>query len=135
MSYTWPQERYDAKPPKVKDTRALLQDWFNAIESGTVSQRFPSPTYEPEITQGMADAVMEALDEEFNRELKGWAHGVDGGYDAGPEFSRLKGTPQAIALCQDIRDVMEKHGREARLGQPGTPPGYSSGAYWAADIG
>ncbi len=113
----------------------MLQDWFDAIEAGTVWQRFPDPTYMPEITQEMADTVMQALDMEFERELKGWAHGVDGGYDAGPEFARLKGTPQSIALCQQLRDIYERHGREARLAPQERGASPSGAAFWAADVG
>lgn len=100
MSYQWSDEEYAALPVFTQTVRALLERWFNAIESGEVEHWLPDAS--PRITEEQANQVIAHLDAEFDRELKGWAHTESAGsYTTGPGFTRLT-LPQRIALCQQI---------------------------------
>lgn len=109
MAYQWSEESYRSLPREVQEARELLEDWFWAMERGDVAGRLPDPSHQPPITQEMADAVVAALDEGFERELRSWAHKQEaGGYEAGPGFSRLP-PPQRIVLAQQLRAVLRKN--------------------------
>lgn len=105
MAYQWAEFQYQALPAPVQQVRALLEDWFWAMERGEVEKRLPDPTYQPAISQETADAVMEVLDKEFEKELDQWAYMPEAGsYEAGPQFRRLK-APQRVALAQQLHAI------------------------------
>ncbi len=114
-AFKWEPAKYEALPVRVQKARLLLADWFEAMECGMAGGRMPDPTFQPEIGQELADRVMEHLDANFQHELGAWAGQEHaGGYNATPGFTRLIGTPQAVALAQALRCVLK--------GDTGDPP-------------
>lgn len=108
MTYVWKDEDYQRLPQHVQDARALLQEWFAAMEDGSSDRRLPDPQHPSGITPEQADALVKALDDGFERELRLWANkdGVDGGpFVAGPEFHRLA-MSQRLALAQQLWDIV-----------------------------
>lgn len=118
MGYEWPQHQYDALPPFVRAVRALLQDWYVAMEDGTVGGRMPDPLYPVEITAESVEKVIAHIDERFAFELQAWAHQESAGsYTIGPEFHRLA-PPQRLALCQQLHALKLQHVPEAATPRP-----------------
>lgn len=115
MAYEWSKDEYDRLPQRVQDARALLERWFNAMQSGEVVAWMPDPTYPTPIAMEVADAVVERLEREFDHDLRAWAsQEAAGSYDAGPGFDRLL-PPQRLALVQQLHALKRKH-------QQPTPP-------------
>ena len=109
MPYTWADDRYRELAPIVQEARALLEDWFQAIEAGMAQSRMPDPLYPAQIDSDTADAVIGHLDAEFERELNSWAKKeVAGAYTAGPGFARL-GPAQRLALVQQLHALKLRH--------------------------
>lgn len=107
MSYRWEPAEYERLPEPVRKARELLEDWFGAMENGSVEQRLPDPLYSVTISQERADKIVALLDEEFDRELS-WASNPDvdgGGYNTGPGFSRLRPI-QRLALAQQLHQLL-----------------------------
>ena len=104
-NYRWNKKQYDRLPEYVQKIRKILNDWFYAIEDGSVRHKFPDTTYPTNITHEIADEVIKNLDEQFDRE-KYWA--IDTcGYDSGPDFYRLE-PQQRIAMCQEIHKALKE---------------------------
>lgn len=117
MAYTWQETEYTALSAFTQKARWLLEDWFDAIEAGTVQERKPDPFYSPVISQEVADGVVERIDQEFDKEVRGWASSESAGsYDAGPGFSRLE-PEQRVAFCQALSRL--KH--ELKVGEGSYP--------------
>ncbi|GEM_PF-2612066 len=109
MAYTWSDEEYRALSPAVQEARYLLEDWFRAMESGKVEARMPDPFYPAQIEVSVTDKVVQMIDAEFDRELRGWASSeAAGGYTIGPGFTRLK-PPQRLALAQQLHALKLRH--------------------------
>jgi len=104
-AYEWAQDQYDAKHVFVQTARALLERWFQAIESGVASQWQPDP-FGQAITAAQANRVVEHLDMDIEKDLS-WASQV--GYTLGPGFQRLA-LPQRIALCQQLHRLKVQYG-------------------------
>lgn len=122
MSYQWRDSAYLDLPPEVQACRVLLEEWFRAMEDGTVTQRLPDPMYPVPISQEAADRIVAKLDAEFERELRSWAYQeTAGGYTSGPGFSRLA-PPQRLALAQTLHAVLRAGGRQ----RPADPPDYAA---------
>lgn len=104
--------------PKVCTTIDLLEEWFVAMEDGTVVHRLPDEHYQrragkPSWTEEELDLLVTAIDREFDREL-GWSgRNIQMRCTAGPGFSRLA-PPQRLALAQAL---------DATLAQFDTPEG------------
>ena len=106
MAFQWGIEEYRDLPKGVQLTRRLLEDWFRAMEDGSVRQRFPDPLYPVRISQEAADSIAEKLDTEFEREVRSWAYQTTaGGYTAGPGFRRLA-PQQRLALAQQLHRIL-----------------------------
>ena len=106
MTFQWPEQSYRDLPKGVQLVRRLLEDWFRAIEDGTVEQRLPDPMYPVSILQEAADRIVANLDAEFERELRSWAYQETvGGYTVGPGFQRLQ-PAQRLALAQQLHRLL-----------------------------
>lgn len=106
MTFQWPTEAYQYLPRGVQLTRLLLEDWFCAMEDGSVVQRMPDPMYPIFISQEAADRIVAGLDAEFVRELRSWAYQESaGGYTSGPGFQCLAPT-QRLALAQQLHRIL-----------------------------
>ncbi len=93
----------------------VLEDWFLAMEEGTVAYRLPDLTYQrsrgrPTWTEEELERLMRDIDEEIDREVPR-APGVSTGSKLGPGFSRLA-VPQRLALAQQLDAVLQKHDTE-----------------------
>ena len=127
MALWWAPSAYDVLPPHVKAARAILQDWFRAMEDGTMTHRQPDPLYPVAITVEQADEGVAALDREYGNELRSWASREDnGGYTDGPGFSRLA-PPQRLALAQALHAVLRADGRTRPGPEPEPAPMYPYG--------
>lgn len=124
MAYEWHTEEYERLPPIVQEARRLLENWFQAMESGAVYQRMPDPLYPVRIDMQVVDQIVEHIDREFGKEVRAWA-GLEaaGGYNDGPGFSRLK-PAQRLALAQQLHALKQKYKsiddptKQARPGGP-----------------
>lgn len=106
MTFQWPQEYYDVLPKGVQACRKVLEDWFRAMEDGSIRNRLPDPFYPAKITQEAADNIVKIIDMEYERELRSWAYQkTAGGYNVGPGFERL-GPEQRIALAQILHHIL-----------------------------
>ncbi len=112
MSFEWPPEEYAKLDPFVQEARVLMEDWFQAMESGAADSRAPDPLYPVGIDSAVADKIVKHIDEEFERELRGWASSeAAGSYTVGPGFCRLK-PAQRLAFAQQL------HALKVRLVRP-----------------
>lgn len=92
-----------------EDTRSIidvLQEWFLALEDGTVATRLPDPAYrwhrrQPSVEE--IDALVCEIDQYIEREWRSW--GKARGFGATAELSRLP-TQARIALMQDLDRVI-----------------------------
>lgn len=115
MPYNWSQDEYKRLPQHVQELRDLLEDWFWAIETGTVKSRMPNPDHPSGVTQEAADGMVALLDKGFDRELGIWANRPEaGGYQAGPDFYRLAPS-QRLALAQAICGVLKEQAQVLRV--------------------
>ena len=92
----------------VFDVRAVLIEWFDALNDGTANDRYPDPTClegppgEP-ITEERADKFVEVLEDDMLKE-SGRFRGL--GKEVGPGFPRLE--PHArLAFMQAVWQVMK----------------------------
>ena len=117
--YEWSEEKYNHLPKEIKEARELLQDWYLAIEDGSVDHRLPDYTNSV-ITQELADKMVQYLDEEYEQELNSWGKTrTREHFEAGPEFSRMK-AEQRLALAQEIYGIIKSLSAE----NPLYPGGY-----------
>lgn len=103
--------------PEVAAVIAYLQDWFLAMEDGSADLRMPDPSYRrsgnrPEWTEDDLDRIIEAIDQEYLREVRGLTGTITGGWawvrmgcDAPPGFHRL-GRLQRLAFVQGLDQVL-----------------------------
>ena len=99
------------KDPHIAAIIFLLDDWLNAMESGTVELRLPDPSYtRPDgkaiWTEEELDKLVQDIDAEIEIEVTR-TPGTSVGADAGPGFCRLE-VPQRLALAQQLELLMEK---------------------------
>lgn len=124
MTFQWPQQAFDDLPRGVQACRAVLEDWFHAMEDGTVASRMPDPFYPVSIAQESADKIVEIIDNEFNRELRSWAYQeVAGGFTHVPGFQRL-GPEQRVALAQVLHHILKVDKKTSDV-QPTPRPGWN----------
>ena len=88
---------------------AILEDWFQAIESETADHRLPDPAFEsppgrPAITEALVEEFFKELDREIDIDAFG-SRGKWYGADASSEFHRLA-YPQRVALIQQLIKVV-----------------------------
>lgn len=102
---SWEEDSYESLPPEIKLGRQVLQDWFLAMEDGSVTNRQPDPFYPTAFTDEQVNEVIRKIDLSFNYEK--WLVGP-GRYDAGPDFYRLE-PPQRLALVQQLHSVMKSY--------------------------
>ncbi len=96
--------------PGVAAIIFLLDDWLNAMESGTAELRLPDPEYRraggrPLWTEEELDTIIRDIDAEIDQEVSR-APGTSVGAKAGPGFSRLA-LPQRLALVQQLETLLE----------------------------
>ncbi|MBI4304919.1 MAG: hypothetical protein HY678_01240 [Chloroflexi bacterium] len=114
MAYQWVPKDYETLPPIVKAARALLEDWFWAMELGEASTRLPDPRYPADIDGETADRLIAHIGREFERELQAWGNlPAAGSYSAGPGFARLR-PPQRLALAQQLHSLKVQFVSEVR---------------------
>mgnify|MGYP001610454007 FL=1 len=79
----------------------LIQRWFERMEDGTAEKAYPSfRAMKRQVTQEMADELVEELDADFEIEH----HRFPEGY--GPEFCRLSSLAR-LAFAQEMAQVMK----------------------------
>lgn len=82
--------------------RALISEWFTAIESGEAETRDPDP-FDNSVSQERADTLIQELDSDFDIENYRWG---TLGVTKGPEYSRL--SPKArIAFAQAVFKILK----------------------------
>src|SRR3990167_5190458 len=109
VAYQWNPIEYEKLPPITQAARALLQRWFNAMQSGEVASWMPDPFYTTEISMDAADQIVAEIDSQLDYDLKAWANTeAAGSYDSGPGFSRLL-PPQRLALAQQLHALKRKY--------------------------
>ena len=107
-THVWPTSQYEGLPMVVQEMRKELENWFRAMEDGSVKGRKPRSDYRVPISAEFARRKMREIDEEFAAEM-GWASlETAGGYTLGPGFSRLT-DEQAIGLVQRLCDIRDKY--------------------------
>ena len=94
---------------QIEAVFAVLEDWFQAIEDGTVHHRLPDANYKPppgraEITEELVEEFIGELDREMDIDALG-SRGQYYGADASCEFHRLA-YPQRVALIQQLMGVL-----------------------------
>lgn len=83
---------------------AVLEKWFQGIESGQASLWFPAPGCV--VSQEEADKFVEDIDDGISSELESTnLHWVSQGIDLSPEFCRLA-PAQRIAMLEEYRKVV-----------------------------
>lgn len=107
-STTSPEQREIAQE-QIDSLFTVLEDWFQAIEDGTVHHRLPDPTFElrpgrPPITEALVDEFIKELDREIDTDAFG-SQGRKYEADASSEFHRLD-YPQRVALVQQLIGIM-----------------------------
>jgi len=92
----------------IFDVRAIIIEWFDALNDGTANDRYPDPIClegppgKP-ITEERADKFIEELEADM---LKEWMRFGSLGREAGPGFDRLE--PHArMAFMQAVWQVMK----------------------------
>ena len=90
----------------------ILEDWFSAIEDGSVRYRLPDPSYQrsggrPTWTEAELNTLIRDIDAEISSEV-GRAPGTSTGSNAGPGFSRLE-LPQRLALAQVLDQAVSQY--------------------------
>lgn len=86
----------------------MVQEWFEAMESGEAWNRYPDPDWvdppgRKPLTQEVADAMIDEMDADFDLEKNRYPDG------RGPEFKRLP--PHArLALAQGLRAILKTPG-------------------------
>lgn len=83
----------------------VVQEWYEAMESGDASDRYPDPDWtDPpgrrNLTQELADAMILEMDADFDLEKNRYPDG------RGPEFKRLPAHAR-LAFAQQLRLVMK----------------------------
>lgn len=101
MGFEWEEGEYLRLSPFVLAARTLEEDWFRAMEDGTVDHRLPDAQYPVDISDEVCEQIVEFIDRGFEKELSWAGEAGAGGYTTGPGFSRLKG-PQRLAFCQEL---------------------------------
>ena len=104
--YHWDEDLYERLGTHIQSARWALEDWFNAMEDGSVKQRAPDPTYPTSLSTEVVDEAIRRLDLSFEHELS-WA--ASEGYNAGPGFNRLE-PPQRLALIQQLHAILKGQG-------------------------
>ncbi|PKB83762.1 MAG: hypothetical protein BZY88_01610 [SAR202 cluster bacterium Io17-Chloro-G9] len=94
---------------QIKAIFEILEDFFLALEDGSVHHRLPDPTFQPPqgrppITQELVDEFIENLDREMDLDAFD-TQGKKYGADASCEFYRLE-PPQRLALVQRLMSVV-----------------------------
>ena len=87
----------------------MLDEWLNAIETGTAHLRLPDPNYvrpngKPAWTEEELDTLIRNIDAEIDQEVTR-APGTAVGAKAGPGFYRLA-LPQRLALAQHLETML-----------------------------
>lgn len=100
------QKRDDAKTAALF---ALLENWFLALEDGSVLFRYPDPAYTapegwPEVTETLVNELILELDKELNQDADGY-QGQKVGATARTDMYRLA-YPQRLALVQAIQTLL-----------------------------
>ena len=87
----------------------VLEDWFQAIENGSVQYRFPAHKYVKQWTEAQLEAFMSAIDQEIDMEVNR-APGTQTRVmaQAGSGFLRLA-VPQRLALAQTLDMTIKEH--------------------------
>ena len=105
----WGSEKREVVLEQVRAVFVILEDWFQALEDGTVEHRLPDPTFtspsgRPVITETLVEEFISHLDREMDTD----AFSVQGKKyeaDASCEFHRLA-YPQRVALIQQLMAVL-----------------------------
>jgi hypothetical protein len=103
----------------------VLEDWMEAIEDGTATQRLPRPNYtrpdgKPLWTEAqLEELVGEAIDDYVDRQRDWMRRNRNIATDSDPGYRRLDG-PQRLALAQDLLEVCVQF--EQSTGTPPPPP-------------
>ncbi len=105
----WGSEKREVLLEQVRAVFVILEDWFQALEDGTVEHRLPDPTFtspsgRPVITEILVEEFNSHLDREMDTDAFG-AQGKKYEADASCEFHRLA-YPQRVALIQHLMGVL-----------------------------
>ena len=89
---------------------AVLRDWFNALQDGSVEYRLPDPNYQrPRGKRPWSEEELTRLVtviDDYVWEQKNWAEGTHKvSYDSGPGYDRL-GPAQRLAFAQDLERAL-----------------------------
>jgi len=109
MTLATQTEEREVLQEQIDTVFEILEDWYQAIESGTAHHRLPDPSFEspqgrPPITQALVQEFIKELDREIDID----AFGVQGrrySADASSEFHRLD-FPQRVALVQQLMTAL-----------------------------
>lgn len=87
---------------------AVLVDWWEALEDGSVTHRFPAAHYEKTWTEEELAALFKNLDVYCGNQ-RDWLRSSQGIHtDADPGLSRLAYVQQ-IALAQELHRILKEH--------------------------
>ncbi len=105
----WGSEKREVLLEQVRAVFVILEDWFQALEDGTVEHRLPDPTFtspsgRPAITDTLVEEFINGLDREMDTDAFG-AQGKKYQADASCQFHRLA-YPQRVALTQELMGVL-----------------------------
>lgn len=103
----------DCLKPEITDferaIHVVLDDWFQALESGTAHQRLPRQDYPKTWTDTKLEYLVTiAIDEYVDRQRSWMVNNRNIVTDAHCGFQRL-GPVQRLALAQDLDEVCTQH--------------------------
>lgn len=101
-----------------------LSDWYGALQDGSAVYRLPDPAYQRSHgrhpwTDADLDRLIDAIEEEYGKELRNWAQYTRSGpgdssrhnglgCDAGPGFTRLE-PAQRLAFAQGLDALLQEY--------------------------
>lgn len=85
----------------------VVKKWFDYMQSGEATQRFPDPTWHPKpgrraLTPEVASQIVTEMDDDFRLE-RGRFPKESG---LGPDFERLPSHAR-VAFCQEVYDILK----------------------------